>query len=116
MAKSGPNLRPLRCDAPGCPDRRQLQPDPARPGWLVCAACGRKLAAAQAFKPYASLSGSIAVSTGTVLALGWVREAPAQRWSLLAFGVTQLAWFIYRVVYQARTLKRLRAGQTGAAT
>ena len=114
MSRTAPDLSALRCNGPNCPDRRRLSPD-AEPGWVKCEACGQRAGGAGLFKPYAARTGNWIVAFGVMMSLGLSRGGFSAGWGSLGFkwvlagaGAVELAVIVWRIVYQARTLKALR--------
>lgn len=110
VALSADTISGLRCAGDGCRDRRRLVPD-AEPGWVRCPVCGGRAAAVDLFRPYAAQTGRWIIGTAVLLSVGLTRGAGTQRGLLVAVGLCELGLVLWRIVYQARTLRRLRRGR-----
>ena len=78
---------------------------------MRCQACGRRAAAADLFRPYAALTGRWIIGAAVMLTLGLTRGVGMQRGILVAVGLSELGIVLWRIVYQAHTLRQLRQGR-----
>lgn len=101
------DLARLKCRNRDCPAPRSLEPA-GEAGRLRCTACGDASRIGDVIKPYAQTSAQWLIGAGAAFGYGWSQVEGPARWALLATSGTVLAYAVYRIVWQARTLRALR--------